>query len=250
MLALLMKGRIPRFEDIRRTFASLIQSVAFLSATGLGYSAFLCSLRWLCGHFNILSVSSMPIFLSSILAIHLERPSRMTVVMFVCQQCCYENRLEYAGIQGNAMLLMYTRVVSTRQKMEKATVYSGYLDSLLDRTRNMNMFRNGRNKCHTILNNSSKQLTYNMGIESGHVPQVPGFTKILYCFSTAILFHAGIIEPNNLRPSYYKFLHNLSGGRISRMDRTALDVWGCESTKQIAITLRKTKTDTIVRHII
>ncbi|GLV45498.1 uncharacterized protein CBL_20657, partial [Carabus blaptoides fortunei] len=56
------------------------------------------------------------------------------------------------------------------------------------------------------------RLTYNMGIESGHVPQVPGFTKILYCFSTAILFHAGIIEPNNLRPSYYKFLHNLSGG--------------------------------------
>lgn len=57
------------------------------------------------------------------------------------------------------------------------------------------------------------QISYNMGIEKGILPRVPGFTEFLYCFSTAVLFHAAIMEPTNLRPSYWKFLHSLSGGR-------------------------------------
>lgn len=57
------------------------------------------------------------------------------------------------------------------------------------------------------------QITYTMGIDKGILPRVPGFTEFLYCFSTAVLFHAALLEPTNLRPSYWKFLHSLSGGR-------------------------------------
>lgn len=34
------------------------------------------------------------------------------------------------------------------------------------------------------------------------------------------------------------------------MNRNALDAWGCETTKQLAITLKKTKSAAVVRHII
>lgn len=57
------------------------------------------------------------------------------------------------------------------------------------------------------------QITYNMGIEAGYLPTIPYFTFLLYSASTATLFHAAVLEPTNLRSSYWKFLHSLSGGR-------------------------------------
>lgn len=59
------------------------------------------------------------------------------------------------------------------------------------------------------------QFSYNLGIEANLLPEVPYFTYFLYCASTATLFHAAILEPNNLRSSYWKFLHSLSGGRYA-----------------------------------
>lgn len=57
------------------------------------------------------------------------------------------------------------------------------------------------------------QFSYNLGVEANYLPEVPYFTYFLYCASTATLFHAAILEPTNLRASYWKFLHSLSGGR-------------------------------------
>lgn len=57
------------------------------------------------------------------------------------------------------------------------------------------------------------QITYNYGVERGYVPHVPHFPLLLYCASTAMLFHAATWEPLTLRPNYWKFLHSLSGGR-------------------------------------
>lgn len=77
------------------------------------------------------------------------------------------------------------------------------------------------------------QMTYNWGIEKGYVPKIPGFTVLLYCASTALLFHAATLEPITLRPSYWKFLHSISGGRISVMDRSGFDVYGLDTSGQI-----------------
>lgn len=77
------------------------------------------------------------------------------------------------------------------------------------------------------------QMSYNWGIEKGYVPKIPGFTVLLYCASTALLFHAATLEPMNLRPSYWKFLHSISGGRIAVMDRSGFDVYGLNTSGQI-----------------
>ncbi|XP_020706488.2 transmembrane protein 135-like isoform X2 [Athalia rosae] len=86
------------------------------------------------------------------------------------------------------------------------------------------------------------QILWNSGVDAGKVPEVKWFVIILYCFSTAILFHAAIIEPQNLRPSYWKFLHNLSGGRIAAMARWPLDQFGLDTSASLEEVLRKTNT--------
>lgn len=76
----MMKGRIPTKDDIKKTVHGIMQSTAFLSGTAFGYSLFLCSLRKLLGHFNLLTVSAVPAFLASVFAIIIERPSRRTLL--------------------------------------------------------------------------------------------------------------------------------------------------------------------------
>lgn len=80
-------------------------------------------------------------------------------------------------------------------------------------------------------------------VDAGYLPKVPHGTVLLYCFSTAILFHAALLEPQNLRPSYYKFLHGLSGGRIAVMSRKCLDPFGLETSKYHEEVMKKLKLD-------
>ncbi|XP_055384386.1 transmembrane protein 135-like [Condylostylus longicornis] len=87
------------------------------------------------------------------------------------------------------------------------------------------------------------QITYNMGIKAGYLPKVPGFTIFLYCASTATLFHAAALEPETLRPSYWKFLSSNSGGRVNHMDRRAFDVYGLNSHEQVMKIQKLTNTD-------
>ncbi|XP_058837672.1 transmembrane protein 135-like [Topomyia yanbarensis] len=77
------------------------------------------------------------------------------------------------------------------------------------------------------------QMTYNWGIEKGYVPKVPGFTVLLFCVSTALIFHAATMEPMQLRPSYWKFLYSISGGRAMLLDRSGFDVYGVGTSRQI-----------------
>jgi len=76
------------------------------------------------------------------------------------------------------------------------------------------------------------QLTYNLGIAKGILPTVPGFLYVFYSTCTAILFHSAIIEPKTLRPSYYKFLEDISGGRFSRFHVEPFDIFGYDSLRQ------------------
>jgi putative component of membrane protein insertase Oxa1/YidC/SpoIIIJ protein YidD len=86
------------------------------------------------------------------------------------------------------------------------------------------------------------QLTYNMGVERKQLPTVPGFGILFYCACTALLFHVATLEPTNLRSSYWKFLHGLSGGRVAGMGRECMDVWGLETSKQLRDKLALTNT--------
>uniref|UniRef100_A0A1B0DIJ7 Transmembrane protein 135 N-terminal domain-containing protein n=1 Tax=Phlebotomus papatasi TaxID=29031 RepID=A0A1B0DIJ7_PHLPP len=93
------------------------------------------------------------------------------------------------------------------------------------------------------------QITYKLGIERKVLPRVPGATIFLYCTFTATLFHAAMVEPLNLRESYWKFLHSLSGGRSAAIDRIPVDLWGLETSKALTEVLKRTRTDLNVKFL-
>jgi hypothetical protein len=82
---------------------------------------------------------------------------------------------------------------------------------------------------------------YIKGSNDGLFPEIPHANIFLYCFSTAILFHASILEPHNLRPSYWKFLQSVSGGSIGCIDRHCLDTFGLQSSESLEKVLKKYK---------
>ncbi|KAI8046035.1 transmembrane protein 135 isoform X2 [Drosophila gunungcola] len=83
------------------------------------------------------------------------------------------------------------------------------------------------------------QILCTMGQERGILPRVPHFMLFLYSFFTAVLFHAGILEPKNLRPSYFKFLQAISGDRLTKFNLSAFDVFGLSSQQQAWDTMKK-----------
>ncbi|XP_017031319.1 transmembrane protein 135 [Drosophila kikkawai] len=85
----------------------------------------------------------------------------------------------------------------------------------------------------------SLQLLYNWGVAEGKVPEVPHFSMLMYGFFTAVLFHSAILEARSLRPSYYKFLQNISGNRISRFNVKSFEEYGLKSQDQINYVIKK-----------
>lgn len=73
---------------------------------------------------------------------------------------------------------------------------------------------------------------YFKGIEAGKCPYFPQADCIIYAVSTAICFQAAVLEVQNLRPSYWKFLLRLTKGRFSLMNRRVLDAFGTEASRE------------------
>lgn len=82
---------------------------------------------------------------------------------------------------------------------------------------------------------------YTKGSSDGLFLDIPQAALIIYCFSTAILFHAAILEPHTLRSSYWKFLQSISGGCIGLMDRHCLETFGLKSSESLERVLKKYK---------
>lgn len=72
---------------------------------------------------------------------------------------------------------------------------------------------------------------YNEGVKAGLLPFIPGFSVLIYSLSTSILFHAGVLEPHHLKPSYWKFLMRITDKKISYMNRFLFEVMGTDSSK-------------------
>ncbi|CAL8143763.1 unnamed protein product [Orchesella dallaii] len=56
-----------------------------------------------------------------------------------------------------------------------------------------------------------------------------GGWTILYAISTAVLFHCGIMEPQNLKPSYYNFLTRVTGRKLFDINRHLLTAYYAHS---------------------
>uniref|UniRef100_UPI0037E8001D transmembrane protein 135 n=1 Tax=Semicossyphus pulcher TaxID=241346 RepID=UPI0037E8001D len=72
---------------------------------------------------------------------------------------------------------------------------------------------------------------YFKGIEAGRFPYFPHADTVLYAISTAICFQAAVMEVQNLRPAYWKFLLRLTKGRFALMHRQLLDVFGTQASR-------------------
>lgn len=411
MLALIMRGRVPTQKEIKQTFAGILISSLFLGTNAFAFPLFACWLRKLLGHFNVLSVSFLPAFLASYVAILLERPSRRSLLALYVTNVATETLFRMAAWRGlvqpvpygqvlifaaamTALLYFYRGRQTKRDSMFSLLRFvvgpyeeNGYaencedLASLVDsrelqssgsaqKIRTSTPRRKPKSLLHVIptgfyriirkiqglgrhtvcphpfscpyytlqgavrlfalgyglqvclhvlmqtrrairkpsllpkllihrkafqlgaflggfsavfkmmscllrriFNKDSKfhaipagllaglafgffpdntialyvmwkslQILYSDSIQKGYVPRIPGGTILLFCFSTSVLFHAAVLEPQNLRPSYWKFLHSLSGGRIAVMDRECLDAFGMDTSKYLNEVLAKTKT--------
>ncbi|XP_012671956.1 transmembrane protein 135 [Clupea harengus] len=75
------------------------------------------------------------------------------------------------------------------------------------------------------------ETVYFKGIEAGRFPYFSQADTIIYAISTAICFQAAVMEVQNLRPSYWKFLLRLTKGRFAIMNRRALDSFGTGASR-------------------
>jgi len=67
--------------------------------------------------------------------------------------------------------------------------------------------------------------------DDGKVPLIPWFGAMLYALSTALVFHAAVVEPQAVRPAYCRFLERLTGGYLSQVNRPMMDCYGVCSSK-------------------
>ena len=75
------------------------------------------------------------------------------------------------------------------------------------------------------------ELVYMSGIERGSVPYVKNFEVLLYAACTALIFHVAVLQPLYLRPAYFGFLENLTGGRFIKMQREKMGPFGYDSMR-------------------
>ncbi|XP_078700090.1 transmembrane protein 135-like isoform X1 [Branchiostoma floridae x Branchiostoma belcheri] len=75
------------------------------------------------------------------------------------------------------------------------------------------------------------ELLYMKGIEAGHLPCITHADSVLFAVSTAVVLHAAVMEPHNVKPSYWTFLQRLTRQRFGMMNRRVLDVYGTHASK-------------------
>uniref|UniRef100_A0A8D8YHK3 Transmembrane protein 135 n=1 Tax=Cacopsylla melanoneura TaxID=428564 RepID=A0A8D8YHK3_9HEMI len=370
LLALLMKGRVPSKQDLRRTISGIIQSTFFLTCHAFGFSMTICTMRRLCGSFNVATVAFVPCLISSLGAILVERPSRRSLLSLYVTNIASETVFRMLTSRGyitpiplGEVIIFATSMATLAYFYKTSTnkddsIYSllrfvvgkeeqyGYTDTdplngannavatksslltfLYDKLNSqfstssvcphpdscvayalqgggklfsvglglefclkllLNMKRIIRRPTtvanvlmrpstlrlggflggfSTIFRAVSCTLRRHFGSDSknfaipagllaslafclykdntialyvfwktlqilyvlhsarGTLPTVPHASVLFHCVSTAILFHAAIFEPHNLRPSYWKFLHAVSGGRFAVMDRQHLGTY-------------------------
>ncbi|XP_046583292.1 transmembrane protein 135-like [Haliotis rubra] len=74
------------------------------------------------------------------------------------------------------------------------------------------------------------EMLYVKGIHAGYLPYIKCADILIYSVSTAVAFHAAVLEPHTLRPAYWKFLVRVTHGKFCHINRRLLDVFGTNSS--------------------
>ncbi|TMS13865.1 Transmembrane protein 135 [Larimichthys crocea] len=128
--------------------------------------------------------------------------------------------IETQDSQGTSCLLRWLRNIDD----ELHALIAGFLAGL-------SMFFYKSTTISMYLFTKLVETMYFKGIEAGRFPYFPHADTVLYAISTAICFQAAVMEVQNLRPTYWKFLLRLTKGRFALMNRQLLDVFGTQASR-------------------
>ncbi len=98
-MSLLMRCRVPKAVDLKRTAQGIIQSTAFLTTSAFAYCFFLCVIRRYY-RYNFFTVSYVPAFMSSVCALLIERPSRRGLLCLYVSNVATETLFRMAVARG------------------------------------------------------------------------------------------------------------------------------------------------------
>ena len=59
---------------------------------------------------------------------------------------------------------------------------------------------------------------YSQGAASGRLPRPPGAGPLLYALCTGLVLSTAVLEPHQIRRSYWAFLRQLTGGHVAQMN--------------------------------
>lgn len=106
-----MRFRIPTLNDLKRTFWGILQSTCFLTTNGYTFSLILCILRHFIGSFNFYTASFVPSFLSSMIALSIERPTRRGLLCLYVSNVATETLFNMACSRGYCRPIPYGQVL-------------------------------------------------------------------------------------------------------------------------------------------
>ncbi|CAN7984053.1 unnamed protein product [Ixodes pacificus] len=70
------------------------------------------------------------------------------------------------------------------------------------------------------------EVLYCRAAKQGCVPTVPWGPEMLFALGTGVMMSCAVVEPHNMRPSYAKFLNNVTGDRLRQVNRHPLEILG------------------------
>ncbi|KAG8239186.1 hypothetical protein J437_LFUL018378 [Ladona fulva] len=99
-LALIMRGKVPSIPQLKKTIFGILQSSAFLTSHAFSFILFVCAIRKLLGNFNFLTAAFIPSFVSSLISILVERPSRRNLLCLYVANVASETLFRMAVSRG------------------------------------------------------------------------------------------------------------------------------------------------------
>lgn len=77
------------------------------------------------------------------------------------------------------------------------------------------------------------EILYFKAAGKGWLPRYYYADAVIYAISCALLFHTAFLESHNMRPSYWRFLNNVTGGRALQLNFDVLDEFGTGASQRI-----------------
>ncbi|XP_065288407.1 transmembrane protein 135-like isoform X3 [Dermacentor albipictus] len=70
------------------------------------------------------------------------------------------------------------------------------------------------------------RVLYCQAARKGYAPTLAWGSELLFALGCGVMMFCAVVEPHNMRPSYAKFLNDMTGDRLRRVNRHPLEVLG------------------------